>query len=365
MSPRILTLRDQLLSFSAPFENFDKIVKEIRPLVISSRAGHSVRPNQGWFDEQCAAHKRILAKAIRKLRKVDSLENFISCIQLRREYKNLLRAKKYKHIRQLWMELGLATIEKNSARFWTLAARGTKGGKGFIDNPITSSQWYIHFFSFFSLSIPRVPLGTAHNIDPLLLSFCPEWDPVTPDEIYFLINSLPAKKAPGEDMLPAEVFKSNPAWWCPVFATMFTCISHYGKIPQGWGVSIVVPIHKRGSKVDSKHFRPINLLSVVAKLYSKYLLCKLEFWATETSITAEEQAEFIKGKYTIDQCFILHHLIQKYFQNGRKELFVAFVDFTSAFNLIDRGQLWQKLSATNIDRHLLYTNVALLILLSG
>lgn len=56
----------------------------------------------------------------------------------------------------------------------------------------------------------------------------------------------------------------------------------------------------------------------------------------------------MKGKSTIDPCFVL-----RLPQNGRKELYAAFVDLIFAFDLIERGRLWQKLASTNTDRRLL------------
>ena len=46
------------------------------------------------------------------------------------------------------------------------------------------------------------------------------------------------------------------------------------KIPNIWKVGRVIPLHKLGKPIDkSKSFRPIALLSPIAKLIEKLLLC--------------------------------------------------------------------------------------------
>lgn len=69
------------------------------------------------------------------------------------------------------------------------------------------------------------------------------------------------------------------------------------------------------------------------------MLGKLDCWAAENSVIAEEEAGFQKGKSFVDKYFVLHHLIQIYSQLSKKKLYVTIVDFSSAFDLIDRDHL--------------------------
>lgn len=75
---------------------------------------------------------------------------------------------------------------------------------------------------------------------------------------------------------------------------------------------------------------------MASKLYARYLLNRLLEWDSKNSIIFEEQAGFRKGRSTIDQAFTLHHLISKFSKPPNKSLYAAFVDFSSAFDLLDR-----------------------------
>ena len=75
-----------------------------------------------------------------------------------------------------------------------------------------------------------------------------------------------------------------------------------------------------------------------------YLLLNniLSAWAEDYHIYIEAQAGFRKEMGTIDNIFILRGLI-KHFINESKILYVAFIDFTKAFDYIVRDNLWLKL----------------------
>uniref|UniRef100_A0A670JBD8 ribonuclease H n=1 Tax=Podarcis muralis TaxID=64176 RepID=A0A670JBD8_PODMU len=164
---------------------------------------------------------------------------------------------------------------------------------------------------------------------------------------------LSGDKSPGEDMIPPEVFLSNQSWWAPILASLFTTINATLKIPPNWKQSIVIPIHKKGDPQDPRNYRPISLLDISYKVYSRFLLEKLIEWAEETKLFHPEQAGFRKGHSTSGQCLVLLTLIDKYLNRFNCKLHAAFVDLTSAFDSIPRDRLWQKLSYTNIDKRLL------------
>ena len=56
----------------------------------------------------------------------------------------------------------------------------------------------------------------------------------------------------------------------------------------------------------------------------------------------DEQAGFRAKHSTMDHVFVLHHVIDFYRQQG-KRLNCAFVDYSKAFDLVNRSALWHKL----------------------
>ena len=65
-----------------------------------------------------------------------------------------------------------------------------------------------------------------------------------------------------------------------------------------------------------------------------------------------EQAGFRASHSTMDHVFTLHHIIDYYRQKG-KQIYCAFVDYTKAFDLVNRSALWCKLFDQGISGKIL------------
>lgn len=95
----------------------------------------------------------------------------------------------------------------------------------------------------------------------------------------------------------------------------------YGEdtIPQDWRNGIIVPLHKRGDKERAENYRGITLLCTAYKIYAEILRKRLEKEIELKGMLPEGQAEFRKGRSTIDNIFILNHLIQRKKRIGEKK----------------------------------------------
>ena len=62
----------------------------------------------------------------------------------------------------------------------------------------------------------------------------------------------------------------------------------------------------------------------------------------------ESQAGFRSGYSTIDNAFVLQSIISKLLSKKRGKLYVAFIDFKTAFDSVHRGKLWTLLAKANV-----------------
>lgn len=131
------------------------------------------------------------------------------------------------------------------------------------------------------------------------------------------------------------------------FVLFCFCIHAYHKLPKEWETSIG-PTYKKSGPAN---YRPIHLLTMTSKSYSWYLLTKLEEWGESNNIIVGEQADFSKGRHSVDQ-YVLYNLINKYAKGPKKHLYAVFVDLTSAFDRINQERLWIKLWNANTNRGL-------------
>jgi hypothetical protein len=103
--------------------------------------------------------------------------------------------------------------------------------------------------------------------------------------------------------------------------------------------------------MDPNNYRGITLNNSVAKLFTSVINSRLSKWAESNNMYTKGQFGFRQSHNTVDAIFVLNTLINKVIQSNK--LFVAFVDFTKAFDLIDRSMLWKKLYNIGVSSKML------------
>ena len=96
------------------------------------------------------------------------------------------------------------------------------------------------------------------------------------------------------------------------------------------------------------NYRGITLLSCLGKLFTSVINYRLYTYLTNEGTLGNEQAGFRPKHSTLDHIFALQTLSSYYISKG-KQLYCAFVDYSKAFDFIDRTYLWQKLLDSKIN----------------
>ena len=104
----------------------------------------------------------------------------------------------------------------------------------------------------------------------------------------------------------------------------------------------------KGDINDINNYRGIILLNCLGKLFTSVLNSRLYNYLTSENILGNEQADFRPKHSTLDHIFALQ-ILSNYYINERKQLFCAFVDYSKAFDFVDRTYLWQKLLNSNLN----------------
>ena len=146
-----------------------------------------------------------------------------------------------------------------------------------------------------------------------------------------------------------EFIKNCPKELIPVITKLFNIILHTGIIPNEWTTGVIKALYKnKGDINDINNYRGITLLSCLGKLFTSVLNSRLYNYLTHENILGNEQAGFRPKHSTLDHIFALQ-VLTSYYISERKQLFFAFVDYSKAFDFIDRTYLWQKLLNSNIN----------------
>ncbi|XGW24906.1 hypothetical protein V3C99_006392, partial [Haemonchus contortus] len=131
---------------------------------------------------------------------------------------------------------------------------------------------------------------------------------VLPSEIRHAITSMKNCTAPGPDRIKPEHLKSIPPVIIKTLARLFTRYLSECKVPTSWKTSKTVLLYKKGDPDDIGNYRPICLLSVIYKLFTRVILNRVGRILDEGQPC--EQAGFRRGFSTIDHIHTLTRLIE-------------------------------------------------------
>ena len=156
---------------------------------------------------------------------------------------------------------------------------------------------------------------------------------------------LKNNKSPGNDMVLAEFLKCCK----PIFIDDLTLIFNYmiekKSFPELWTEGIRSAIFKSGSKWICKNYRGVTVLSVFENVFEIATLIRLEFVSEIFEKSDRFNGGFKKGHRPSDNNFIIQGLVQRQLHLG-KNLIVVHVDFSQAFDLVNRSILFCKLYRT-------------------
>ena len=165
---------------------------------------------------------------------------------------------------------------------------------------------------------------------------------ITRDEVYKAISRAKIGKSAGLDEIPTDVLKNDAA--IGILHRLFSVCFNTGIIPNDWSYSIITPIPKSstGDARNPLHYRGISLAPACYKLYCGVLNSRLEAWVDENNLLCDEQNGFRKSRSTLDHLSTLTSIIETRKAN-KTDTYVAFIDFSKAYDSIPRNNLWAKL----------------------
>jgi hypothetical protein len=152
-------------------------------------------------------------------------------------------------------------------------------------------------------------------------------------------------KAPGADGITVEMLKDVQDELLPMLTEMFNRYLETGKIDDNLADSSTLLLFKKGDSTLIRNYRPISLLSVLAKLLTKTMLNRIE--RTMDWEQGEEQAGFRRDRSTTECMLTLCELIEKSHEYN-EPLFLCFIDFEKAFDSVEMNGLWSALQEQGV-----------------
>jgi ribonuclease HI len=155
----------------------------------------------------------------------------------------------------------------------------------------------------------------------------------TAQEVRNVVMSMGNKKAPGEDGIPCEVFKSTVEILPRYMTAIYNGCLRKGTFPQRWKTALMIPITKPGKteSEEASKFRPISLLNTGGKVLEKLLINRINHHVYTKGYMNENQFGFRPQKSTIDAAMVVKEFVQESLAAGEVIALVS-LDVQGAFD---------------------------------
>lgn len=172
-------------------------------------------------------------------------------------------------------------------------------------------------------------------------------EPVTETEISGLIDGLSVSKAPGLDQISVLMVKKAASVLIPFLALLINEIFVRGIFPDCLKMARVTPVFKNGDVERVSNYRPIAVLSVIAKMIEACLCRRIVKFLVQCGFIHDAQYGFREKSSTTGAC--LEFLENVYQAIDRGDFVCAtFFDCSKAFDLVPHDLLLQKLELAGI-----------------
>ena len=311
-------------------------------------------PTNEWFDGACKQARAEWKRAVR-------LHGHESegALEAQRAYRAQVRVAKHAHDSRSQLEL-VSCLYDDPRQFWKRFQSGGAQSSGF-----SAQEWTDWFEQLLSANTAGSYEGGSLDMhcqaypdlfpDPspeALQAAARLNDHFTVGELSAAMSKLANHKAAGVDGMPAE-FLTQAATYVPtgvgaktsrefMLAPVLTSLCNAvmdDAYPHAWQTSALVPVPKPKGRPDRKDdHRGIAVGPVVGKLYSLAWTDRIDKWAESAGLRARGQAGFRAGRGTTEHMFVLRHLMDS--ARARKQpLYCAFIDFSKAYDRVDRQLL--------------------------
>jgi len=171
--------------------------------------------------------------------------------------------------------------------------------------------------------------------------------PTNSNEIIEHIMSLKNGCSPGLDKLTTKIIKQLHIYLLIPLVHIINLIFKTGKLPTQFKTSVVTPIHKAGDREDISNYRPISIISNLAKIFEKCLKVRLVQFLDSNKLLSENQFGFRQGLSTSHAVYELVSRIMCHLNNGDKCI-ALFLDLAKAFDTVSHPMLLQALEGHGV-----------------
>lgn len=255
-------------------------------------------------------------------------------------------------------------LKKQGSTFWKCwksKFEPKKHAFSHVDGTTDASAIADHFAQHFSKACTNLTDSGADKLKSQYEDLRPEYYGMPDDKQYKfdaellenIIVKMKRGKAAGLDGLTAEHLQYCHAILPCILAKLFNIMMHYGHVPESFGLSYTVPIHKGNCNIHSKtatvdDFRGISISPVFSKVFEHCILDRY----SNFFVTSNNQFGFKKQSGCGHAIYTLRCVVNNYVSSGSTVNMCA-IDLTKAYDKMNHHGLFIKLMEKRIPTNLL------------
>ena len=178
-----------------------------------------------------------------------------------------------------------------------------------------------------------------------------EWEfiVVTKEEVMKTIQSLKNKRSSGFDGISNRLIKNIGDIIAKPISKLINQSITEANFPKILKEAKVVPIHKKGSKLEVANYRPISLLPALSKIWEKIINTQLTERMNDLEVISDTQFGFRKNHNTTNA---VQRLVQEVNEAKRNNKVCAavFIDITKAFDCCRHDIILNKLNNIGLNQ---------------